>query len=211
MIKPHSAKTVARSYWPVLVPILLVTALQLGGSSLFEYLRYDREAIFAGQVWRLISGHLLHLSWMHLLLNIAGLLLLTLGFATRRPLSPLMVLTAFSALILGVSAGLLLFNPELAWYVGLSGVLHGVAVLIAFQLWPRERLLGLLLFAGLLAKVAWEQVAGADAALGSRIGGAVIVDAHLYGLISGVLVALFFAASRRWNALDNADAPLLKE
>jgi len=55
--------------------VLISTALALGGQTVTEALRYQRGAILDGQWWRLISGNLVHLGWSHLLLNLAGLIL----------------------------------------------------------------------------------------------------------------------------------------
>lgn len=76
-------------------------------------------------------------------------------------------------------------------------MLHGLVVLIAFQLWAQERTVALLLSVGLLVKVVWEQVNGTDPGLASRLGGEVVVDAHLYGLASGVLAVVVVVAIRR--------------
>ena len=35
-------------------------------------LEYQRRAIGEGELWRLFSGHLVHLGWEHLLMNLVG-------------------------------------------------------------------------------------------------------------------------------------------
>ena len=40
-----------------------------------ELLRFDRGGIAAGELWRLLTGHFVHLGVSHTLLNLAGLLL----------------------------------------------------------------------------------------------------------------------------------------
>jgi len=37
-------------------------------------LRYDRLALSIGQIWRLLTSHLVHLNWAHCFLNLFGLL-----------------------------------------------------------------------------------------------------------------------------------------
>ena len=61
-----------------LLLLILLTGLNLlvfslGGG---EYLQYQRHAIEHGQVWRLLTGHWVHLGATHFLLNLFGLLLL---------------------------------------------------------------------------------------------------------------------------------------
>lgn len=195
-------KAYAQPWLRLSVVLLVLTSLavQIFDSVLAEVLRYDRDAIFAGEVWRLISGHLVHLGWTHLALNIAGLLLLVIGFGHRMGGANKWELVRMALLMLAVSLGLLVFNPELEWYVGLSGILHGLGVLIAIDLWRRGEIVGLVLLFGLLLKVGWEQFGGngSGALLAASIGGSVIVDAHLYGLVTGiVMAAVIFAGQIR--------------
>lgn len=56
-----------------LVGVLLL--LQLGGESVRGALRFERDAIAAGELWRLWTAHFVHLGWNHAWLNCAGVLL----------------------------------------------------------------------------------------------------------------------------------------
>ena len=49
--------------------------LQLGGDATREALAYERTALGSGELWRLVSGHFVHLGWSHMALNLAGLAL----------------------------------------------------------------------------------------------------------------------------------------
>jgi hypothetical protein len=71
--------------------------------------------------------------------------------------------------------------------VGLSGVLHGllVAGLLHGLMTPRRRESAVVL-ALVFAKLAYEQLAGPLPGSAATAGGAVIVDAHLYGAIAGL-------------------------
>jgi rhomboid family GlyGly-CTERM serine protease len=176
--------------WPCLVLLVPAGLIQLAGLPVTELLRYEREAIAAGELWRLLTAHLVHLGPMHLALNALAFWLIVVGLQTV-PVRPGRLLVYVVVLMLAVSLGLYTFSPELEWYVGLSGVLHGLALLLAFFV---LKALGRAVFiAALLLKVGWEQYTGADLATSELIGGAVIVDAHLYGLIGGVFVLLVLA------------------
>ena len=145
-------------------------------------LRYER-ALLGAEPWRVLTGHLTHLGWTHLALNLAGLAAVwaLLGALLR----PAAWLAVFVACALGVSGGLYLLDPGLAWYVGLSGVLHGMFVAGALAGLGRARLFHALLLVGVVVKVAYEQVAGADVGSAELVGGAVVVDSHLYGMLAG--------------------------
>ena len=94
---------------------------------------------------------------------------------------------------LAVSAGLWFANPELQWYVGASGALHGVMTAGTLAHLRRRDLDGWILAAFIVVKLAYEQFAGAMPFAGSPN---TIVDAHLYGAIGGVVLALLLKSRR---------------
>ncbi len=161
-------------------------------------LRYERS-LLGGEPWRLLTGHFTHLGWTHLALNLAGLAAVwALLGALLRPTAWLAVLLGCA---LGVSCGLYFLDPGLAWYVGLSGVLHGMFVGGALAGLGRARLFHALLLVGVVAKVAYEQVAGADVGSAELVGGAVVVNSHLYGVLAG-----FACLPIAWRGRTSPDA-----
>lgn len=173
-----------RRWWPPLVLGLLCLLPQAMGWEVAW--RYERE-LLDSEPWRLATGHLVHLGWVHLGMNLAGLLLIWALFAGLLPLWCWAMGLLLSAL--GVSLGLYLFDPALAWYVGLSGVLHGLLAMGALALLRRDRVTAMLLLVGVVGKLLWEQLGGGDAGSAELIGGAVIVNAHLYGALAGLALA----------------------
>lgn len=167
--------------------MLLVIMLALAGESARDSLRYQRDAIVTEhQYWRLLTGHLVHGSWRHAGLNLAGLLLIVSLFRGCYTLRQWLLIGLASAAC--IDLGMLLLMPQLDWYVGLSGILHGLLAAGAVAWWRSEdRLLAGLLSAILLGKLAWEQWQGALPLSGEL---PVIVNAHLYGAVAGLLVGL---------------------
>jgi rhomboid family GlyGly-CTERM serine protease len=170
--------------------LLLVLALAtvllpaLGGRPWQLALRYERAGLRAGQLWRLLTAHLVHLDLSHALLNAAGLLLLWVLFARLRDLR--FWLQVVGASVLAIDSGLWWSSPEVGWYVGASGLLHGVmAAGVLCLLEARDRL-GLSMALLLMAKLGWERAVGP---LPLGVHGAVVAAAHLYGSVGGAAVA----------------------
>jgi len=177
--------------------------LALGGAAARDWGSYDRAAIENGQVWRLITAHLVHLGWAHLWPNLLALLLIY-GLLEEF-LNPLEWLGASLVTGFAISVGLYLLHPDTEWYVGLSGVLHGlVACGVVMMIQARALGLGIGLGAGLALKLLWEVVYGPVPLTAASVGGAVVVPAHLYGAISGALAGVAFVAIRRGAALRTA-------
>ena len=132
-----------------------------------------------------------HLDAEHAILNGLGVILMWALFA--RDYSPLrwLAIYLFSALL--ISAGLWWLNPDVEWYVGASGALHGVMAAGTLAHLRRRDLDGWILAIFILVKLGYEQFAGAMPFAGNSN---TLVDAHLYGAVGGLGLA-FFLRSRR--------------
>lgn len=177
----------ARLLLPALL-VLLAVLVALGGDEARLAWRWDRAALADGAWWRLLSGQFAHLGLTHLVLNLSGLVLVFAlvgeGLAGRKGW------LAATGSLLSVGLGLWWCQPELAWYVGLSGLLHGLlvaGVLASRHFGPVETAVWLVLIA---AKLAWESWAGALPGTAALAGGPVITAAHLYGALGGALVGV---------------------
>jgi len=177
----------ADAWLPWTVPVVLVllsTFAALAGETGREWLRYDRPGIGNGELWRLVTGHLVHLGTSHLVLNLAGLLLVWyLVGGYMRTAAWLLVLVT---VMLGIDAGLWWLQPQLVWYVGLSGLLHGLLAAGVLTGFAARRAENLFLAAALVAKLVYEQLLGPLPGSEASSGGNVIVAAHLYGALSGL-------------------------
>jgi hypothetical protein len=94
---------------------------------------------------------------------------------------------------IGISILLALFNPDVVDYAGLSGVLFGLYMLTALSLYSRDRLIAVLIVAAIVIKVLMEQFSFYDFNSGELIGARIIIDAHLYGLLMAIAIALAWA------------------
>ena len=167
---------------------MIAVFLQLAGAEGREALAWDRSALADGELWRLVTGHFAHLGWSHLGLNLAGLALVAWIAGEAYGLLRWAIITL--ATIAVIDAGFWYLYTDLEWYVGLSGLLHGLLVaglLPGIRRHDRDALVLAMLVIG---KLAWEQAVGPMPGSESGAGGAVIVDAHLYGAVGGLLGAL---------------------
>jgi rhomboid family GlyGly-CTERM serine protease len=158
----------------------LLLLLSLTGEVGRLALRYERAALASGQLWRLLTGHLVHLDLRHALVNILGLTLMWALFA--RDFTPRQWLAIVLAAIAAIDAGLWLWDSTVTWYVGSSGALHGVMAAGTVAHLKRREPDGFLLAFFLAGKLLYEHMAGALPFSGSS---AVVVQAHLYGVIGG--------------------------
>ncbi len=173
--------------WCVIMGVIIF--IGASGRELTQTLRYDAIAMTEQQeYWRLLTAHFAHLGWSHLWLNAAGLTLIFLFFAPYLRLQ----YWAFSILISAIAISVLIyfFNPEIRWYVGLSGVLHTLFIIggianISIRKWE-----GLSFTVIILAKVFYEQITGPLPGSEQAAGGPVLVDAHFYGAMIGLVLAI---------------------
>lgn len=182
--------------WSVVLALAAASVmLQLGGEAVRQWARYDPAAVGAGQWWRLITAHVVHLGWGHLSMNLAALILI--GLLLEDVVSPLEWLTATIVSALAIDTGLYFFEPGVEWYVGLSGVLHGLAAYGALGLIRQRSSIGAGLAIGLCAKLVWEQWWGPLPFTAAHTGGPVVEAAHLYGAAGGMVAFALTALVRR--------------
>jgi rhomboid family GlyGly-CTERM serine protease len=159
----------------------------------------------AHESWRVLTAHLVHLGWAHTIMNLAALWLIAWLFG--RLFSPRNWLWLGMATALGISAGLWWFSPEIDWYVGISGVLHGFTMAAAIILVAHRIAAGYLVLLMVGGKIFWEQASGALPMTAMTSGGAVVVDSHLYGALVGALVSIAIVLNDRRSGADAGGHP----
>jgi len=165
--------------------ILLTLVIYLFEPEASELLAYYHNGISEGEIWRLISATFCHTNFNHLLMNIVGLII-TLGlFIELFKTIKILPIVFFCSFFIGFC--LFFLEKEVIWYVGLSGVLHGLfSYGVAGDL-ARKDPWGYLLGAGFAIKIVYEQVFGAAQSTVDLIAADVLVNAHLYGAIAGFI------------------------
>jgi len=198
-LRPFTITAAERCALALAAIALLLQAVDAG--ALLEY----RRGLLVAQPWRLMSGHLVHINWMHALVNCIALVIVARLFAPE--LSALRQIAVLVVAAFVVGSGLAWFYPAVLWYRGLSGILHAlffagaVAWLVAsLRAQPRSArsiVVPALLVAGGWVKVAIEQPAGGTLPHAEWLGAAVVPQAHLLGAACGSVLGLAFALARR--------------
>ncbi|MGD9888762.1 MAG: rhombosortase [Halothiobacillaceae bacterium] len=158
-----------------------------GGLGLWQY---SRPAIIDGHMWRVLSGHFVHLNSTHLAMNALGLMAIVSVWGSR--LGGARPLWLSIGISLGISLSLWWSEPQLLYYAGASGVLHGLfvaGIVLAHDLSLRFRLLAA---AALIGKLITETQFNTGSA--ELIGAPVIHAAHQWGAAWGGLLAIGYAA-----------------
>lgn len=176
------------TYTPAVIAIAAVIAFSFL-SEIEALFIYSRDEINSGEVWRLITGHLFHTNFNHLLLNVVALLLL--WSLHGKFYSTKSYLTLFFLSALFISLAIYFFDPEMKQYVGLSGILHAVFVWGALKDIKAKDKTGYLLLIGVLVKIVYEQSGGSSEFTANLINAPVAINAHLYGVVIGIIVFLF--------------------
>ena len=170
-----------------------------------EALLYDRAAISAGEYWRLLSGHMVHLDRAHLAWNLAAFVVLGWLAESALGLRGLRILAVLLFGAVAIDAWLTWGLPELSRYCGFSGPLNALLAAIIVTVGRRARgPLPWLIAGGALAKIALE--AGAGTALFAASLWPPVPSAHAAGFLAGFLVAWPWRdlTSARWTCFNPA-------
>jgi rhomboid family GlyGly-CTERM serine protease len=149
---------------------------------------YVRSAIFGGEWWRLFTGNFTHFGVSHLAWNLVVLVPTGVWLERRwpRPGRRFMLMLPWA-----IGLALLIFEPRLEVYAGLSGVVIGLVALLGLQLRrhsPADRWWANALLLLVLIKLAAEGVKSGPlfAQFSDRAIGVVLL-AHLAGVVSALL------------------------
>ena len=184
------------SRWQVTTTIAvasLVVALWPGASAVLEF---DRVAVGAGDWWRILTGHLAHFGFEHLVWDTVVFAVLGVICERRHRMATLACLGVSAVLI---PAAVWLLMPEITTYRGLSGLdtalFAFVGVMMCAQSCREGRhgrtvMTGLLLL-GMVLKIGWEFYTDGGIFVRPSSDSFVPVPlVHLVGAVVGLAVAV---------------------
>ncbi len=179
---------IKKNYY-VLITIAICIVAQSSLSLGLDVWQYAKVDVEAGQWWRFLTANFVHLGWRHLFMNAVGLIFIALLFP--KAISSRTALLVLLLCGLGVTIGIWMFCESIRWYVGLSGALHGLLiVLIVMDYQCQKNVLNLVLLGLVILKLAWESVWGPLPGSESTAGGTVVEESHLYGAIAGTIIGI---------------------
>ena len=163
-----------------------------------SHLALDRTLALQGEPWRLLSGHWVHTNTAHLLLNLSGWALLLAAHPTAWRSACRHAPLTWLWLSACTGASLAWAFPAVSPYMGLSGLLHGWWLLLAWRAVQQgERAWGWGSLALLALKLGSEMVGIAPQQSAEWIGARVAHEGHLCGAMGGLLLAMMAKRLRR--------------
>jgi rhomboid family GlyGly-CTERM serine protease len=161
-----------------------------------DELLYDRNAIEAGEAWRLWSGNFVHFGWTHFVAD-TGLWLIIGWFVERA--HPLVTRASLPLCALAVTGTVYFFDPEMIRYAGLSGMNVGYLVFLSLVGWQKSwkdwfwpAILGIHVLE-LILESTW----GHGAIRFDTPGVRVATIAHIGGIVFGIALWLWINVVRR--------------
>lgn len=182
------ARSLAR--WQFATIVSIVSLLLLAWPTATDMLMWRRAEIADGQAWRWLSGHFVHLGARHCLSNLLGLCVICEYLWDELELLDACLLWAGTAA--GTACLLWWCAPEIQWYAGLSGLLHGMWAGCALAWWCRtgDKVAGAALLLLAIKLVLPMHTASAMP---------VVTVAHGFGALSGLAWAVLRACARRFE------------
>lgn len=177
----------------LLMPALLIAMFP----QLATFLQYDRIAITHGAWWQLFTQHFCHWSADHLFYDVIALVVLCI-WASQYRMKQLWFVVLTSSL--SISVGLYIFQPNLLYARGLSGIdcaLMGMVMVHVYDRAKKEHdttwlILVVISLLGFLAKTVYELMIKRTLFMDSQLAGIIALPlAHLIGCITGILIARF--------------------
>jgi rhomboid family GlyGly-CTERM serine protease len=141
------------------------------------------------EYWRWLTCNFVHFGWAHSIMDSLGFLLVSLALFYQVSVKKFLGLLLFCSLAVGIFIPIL--SPEVLYYAGLSGAIHGLLIAGCFYasdfpVWKRA-----IVFVITTGKIIQEQLPGYDTnPLHNLMPVAVAIDAHLIGAIAGLVFFL---------------------
>lgn len=207
------SKALELAIWAILLAAVNFSLLAGRPPELFVF---DLARVKAGELWRIVTCPLAHVSIYHLFMDASAFLLLYAGLEEKKTFGRL-------SLTLGCGIGSLLFPLIFSRTIGsvglsgLSGIAHGLMAVTSMELMKNHERgstlfrTGLVVFAVVLVKSIVEAWTGEVVFSALHLGsvGVPVVEAHLGGVMGGV--ATFLVLNRDKNSVQGSRLQVEKQ
>jgi len=154
---------------------------------------WDLNLIKSGEVWRIVTSTFTHTNLNHLVMNLTAVVLCFAAFGKEKANIGFVL---YSSFLVGI---VLCFLPEYKdmTYAGLSGMIHGLVVVMASNLKKPWFILTTFL---IVLKVIFDTIYGSPTS-SELINAKVAYESHIIGLISGLSYLLVFNTKKKKMSL----------
>ena len=168
----------------------LTTGLYIFVGAVPESLYFNQTAINQGDLWRLLTAHLVHSDTEHLIWNVLAFIILALLIEQHSQMLLLVTLISGS---MAIDCYLWINSIGVINYAGLSGVLNTLLVVALFLQWQKHqhlRKLTGLIFLTSLVKIMFEL--WSHQAIFTHSSWQSLPEAHLVGFLSGISLIVLY-------------------
>lgn len=153
--------------------------------------QYNRYIVGQGvQLYRLVTAHFMHTGEFHLVFNIIALWFIGLLHSRHYKLWQWCLM--FPMLMAGTMAGIHYLDPNIAYYIGLSGILHGLVVIGAIADLHCKLRSGYVLLLLLVIKIALDELNIGFPNFQMLIQADIPTNANIFGTLTGLVLGLIF-------------------
>jgi rhomboid family GlyGly-CTERM serine protease len=178
-----------KEVWGWTVGLIAISAFfQAGDTATFFF---HRNAFIHNIWWQWITPSLVHLNWMHWLLNVLNLIALVVLFSDslKGAIFPLIFLGGSLVLMLA----LYWFSTDVEYYAGMSGVLYGVGIYAAIATFRAMPWISGIVIGYLILKLLAHDWINHFMAVDKALSDVPVVEAiHWYGAGWGVVFFVIF-------------------
>ena len=181
----------------MVVLFILFIILELCSSCFGAVFQYNRTAVIDHwQFWRLLTAHFTHWNYEHLFWDASAFLIASF-LLLRFSVLQFCIMLLFSLVF--ISVWILIFNPDVNLYRGLSGVDVSLFFFLSLSImlfsWKKRRrtgvIAGIIFLSLLIMKAGYEFFSGEMLFVRNLPGRRVLLSAHLAGAFAGTVSFIF--------------------
>jgi rhomboid family GlyGly-CTERM serine protease len=198
----HSAQEIKKHYLALALICLAFIAVSavLQATNGIEWASFGIIGVDDGEVWRLLTGHLIHADWQHYAMNMLGLSLCMVVF--RDDLKAFHWITSF--IFIATFSSICMYYAYFSYerYIGFSDVLHGWILVGALAIAHKEPKFSAMIFILFWLKIAEENMEMPFFTTYGTGSGNVARESHIYGAVGGIVYSILFIDKFRTSCLN---------